>query len=536
MEDEGKKIEQNVDSNATGTNGGQTPVSAVPDAEPKKSAALEASEEKPISGGVADDSVPQGIRKHGVGRFRLWLDNTFSSVLLWRSNHVSDMPFVFILTTVAGFFAGLSAFLLKRSVEWMTTLMEQFKQGKPDFFLLMIPIAGIFIAVILCRYVFKVDAAHGVRQLMKGFKKNIYTVNSKIVYSPLIASIITLGFGGSAGSEGPIAFTGAAIGSNLGKTFRLSPDFLRIMVGCGAGAGIAGIFKAPIAGVLFTIEVLRLPLSTVPVIALVASCLTAALTSYVFSGCTIDMTVMQLAPFDPAILPPVLALGVFCGCYSLYYTYAMKKLEGWLGKISNVWLKALVGGALLSVLVFLFPSLYGEGYDTIGQIVNGDAHGLLHGTFFFGLAGNIWALILSALAIVLVKCIATSATNNSGGVAGDFAPTLFAGCVAGAFFVLLADKLFGLHFSMAEFALFGMAGVMAGAIRAPLLAIFLVMEMTASYALILPIVLTSSISFGIVRLFTFDNFYSRYVDRNNGLLSFGSRSNSNAGGPPAKKA
>lgn len=455
-----------------------------------------------------------------VGRFRDWVDRSFSSLVSWRTDHVSDMPFVFILATVAGIIIGGCAALLKHTIDWVSSLMlSHFSNPHPNYYLLAIPIVGILLTGILCRYVLHVNAAHGVRQLMAGFKKHIYDVSKKFVYSPFLASTVTLGLGGSAGSEGPIATTGAAIGSNIGKLFRLSPDLLMIMVGCGAGAGIAGIFKAPVGGALFTLEVLGLPLSTVSVIALFVSCLASGLTAYVLSGCTIDITVMQLAPFDPAIILPAIVLGLFAGCYSLYYSYIMKKIGAWLTGMPNVWIKNLTGGVILASLVFIFPSLYGEGYGVVGEIINGDSQGLTNGSFFAAMHDDAWALILVATGVVAAKCFATSATNNGGGVAGDFAPTLFAGCVVGFLFAMLANKLFGLGLSASEFALFGMAGVMAGAIRAPLMAIFLVMEMTASYSLILPIVIVATLSFGVVRLFTFDNFFSRHADRRNGLVS-----------------
>lgn len=428
----------------------------------------------------------------------------------WRRRHVGDTPFMFILACVTGLFTGTTAFLLKRSIAtvsgWLT---ERFSDYGPDYTFLFIPLAGILLSGIFMRYVIHRNIAHGVRKMILGFRQRVYRLSGKLIYSPFIASTFTLGFGGSAGSEGPIATTGAAIGSNIGKACRLSPHLLIIMTGCGAGAGIAGIFKAPVGGMLFTLEVLQLPLSTVAVIALLVACLTSALTAYILSGCTIDLAFSAPMPtFDTALLPWALLLGVFCGCYSLYYSYIMKKVENFLNRLGNPWVKNLVAGGILSLLVFLFPALYGEGYGIVGKIINGHGSDIANGTFLTSALPDAWVLIVIAAGILLAKCFATSSTNSGGGVAGDFAPTLFAGSVAGFFFATLLNTLFGLQLPVGILALLGMAGVMAGAIRAPMMAIFLTTEMTASYSFLLPVVVTATVAFGIVRLSRLETIYS----------------------------
>lgn len=444
----------------------------------------------------------------------------FERLLAWRRRNLSDKAFVFILATGVGLLSGFGAFLLKRMVAGVSHLLTHaLRAGGANWQLLLIPLAGIVLTGILCRYVLKARLAHGVSQLMKSLSQKIYKLKSNILYGPMLASTITLGFGGSAGSEGPIAYTGAAIGSRVAQLFRLSPHSMMIMVGCGAGAGIAGIFKSPLGGALFTLEVLRMPMTTFSVMVLLVTAVTAAMTAFVLSGCTLDIPFDQCVAFDPGLLPYVLALGLFCGFYSLYYTFVMKKISQMLNSLRNPWVRNTAGGGILALLVFCFPALYGEGYGVIGKVINGDFNAILADSMFAGMGGGSEMLMLVAGATLMVKCFATSATNSGGGVSGDFAPTLFAGCMGGFFFASLLNQLFGLHLPEAHFAFFAMAGVMAGAIRAPLMAMFLTCEMGAAYSFFLPLMLTAAISFGIVRLFTADSFFTWRSDRSNGLIS-----------------
>ena len=242
------------------------------------------------------------------------------------------------------------------------------------------------------------------------------------------------------------------------------------------------------------------------------------MTAYMLSGGTLDITFHHNAGFELDLIPWVILLGVFCGFYSLYYTYFTKKVAQGLHYLTNPWIKNIVAGTLLGCLIMIFPPLYGEGYDIISDIVNGNDHAIINDSIFYGNDG-IWELILVAAGILLAKCFATSATNHGGGVCGDFAPTLFAGCIAGFFFASSLNTIFHLHLPVALFAYFGMAGVMAGAIRAPLMAIFLTCEMGAAYSYFLPLMIAGAISFGVVRLFTADSYFTRRQDRNNGIIA-----------------
>ncbi|MCM1096371.1 MAG: chloride channel protein, partial [Terasakiella sp.] len=328
-----------------------------------------------------------------------------------------------------------------------------------------------------------------------------YALPGYLCYGPGVASSLTLGFGGSAGSEGPIAYTGAAIGSNVARLFRMDSHITMILLGCGAGAGIAGIFKAPIGGFLFTLEVLRMELTTMSVVACLLACVASAMTAYMLSGFTVDLTYIQELPMEPRLLPVLALLGIVCGLYSLYYGYIMRRMQQFYESIPRAWVRNLVSGLVLAALLFLFPALYGEGYGLMRHILQGDIAALsADGFFASATAGGSIALV--AAGILAVKAFACSASNSGGGVAGDFAPTLYAGCVLGFLFATVAGLLWpDSPLPVAGFAFCGMAGVMSGVLQAPLMALFLTAEMTDANVLFLPLLIVSAISFGIIRLF-----------------------------------
>ena len=276
---------------------------------------------------------------------------------------------------------------------------------------------------------------------------------------------------------------------------------LRILVGCGAGAGIAGIFKAPVGGALFAIEVIGVEFTTMSVMALAACCVAAWFSSYVCSGMTLDVPMHVVRQFDAGLIPMALMLGLFCGVYSLYYNFLMDKAEHAIGKVHNPWFKNVTSGLMIGLCLFLFPALYGEGYGVVGGLINGNDGGLLSRSLFTGV-NSIWLPVVILAGILLVKSFACGMTNAGGGVGGDFAPTLFAGCMAGMLFASVCNMAFGCSLPVADFALFGMAGVMAGTIQAPLMAMFLTVEMTGDFGMFFPLMLTALISFVTVRLFT----------------------------------
>lgn len=438
----------------------------------------------------------------------------------WLKSHLSEKTVMFIIASAVGLLSGIAAHLLKLMIDGVSSLLtSRFATEGLNWWLLAIPLVGILLTRVFMRYVIHRVISHGVKRLIVSLKNKIYCLGSYLLYSPMIASSLTLGFGGSAGSEDPIAYTGAAIGSNMGRWFGLRSELVRVMVGCGAAAGIAGVFKAPIGGALFALEVLRMEFTTLSVIVLLVAALIAGLTAYVLSGCIMDIGFYMHIPLGFEAYPYILFLGLFCGVYSIYYSFIMKWVEVWLDKVSNRWISTVLAGMILSCAVFIFPSMYGEGYGVIEKVINGVSSSVIDGSVVSGFSPDGWCPVLVSGGILLLKCFAASATT-CGGVAGDFAPALFAGCMAGLFFASLLNLLFGLSLPVGLFALLGMAGVMAGAIRAPLMAIFLTVEMSAGYDYLLPLTLVGALSFGVVRLFTMDNFFHRGADRNNGIISW----------------
>lgn len=425
------------------------------------------------------------------------------------------------MVVIIGLLAGSGAFLLKTSVGFLSGLLTAGLNAFSDNVkLILLPLIGIVLTGIVTRYIMRQNLAHGTRQLRQRLGRGDYYLPPSLMINPIIASSITLGFGGSAGSEGPIATAGGAIGGNLGRWARLSPQTVLLLIGCGAGAGIAGIFKAPVGGALFTLELMNIPLTSVGVIALFVCTSVAAMTAYALSGFTLDLTTVQTtAHFDGSLIPFIIAFGVICGLYSLYYNFFMKRVALWLGHLRNPWIKNIIAGSALGLLIYVFPALYGEGYGVVGQLLNGHSGALLADGPFAVASGGVILLMLVSVGILLVKSIATSDTNSGGGVAGDFAPTLFAGGVLGFLFAVSLNHFCGFDLPVGLFTLYGMAGVMAGAIRAPLMAWMLVVEMVGDYYSFMPVFIISVLSFGVVRLFTFDSFYQHRPDRPNGILS-----------------
>ena len=446
----------------------------------------------------------------------------YMKMLQWREKHITERNFVLILALVVGLLSGFAALLLKLIIEEIASLLTahvSITQGNYSY--LIFPIVGILIVSLFVRYVVRDNISHGVTRVLYAISQKKSRLKVHNMWTSLVASSVTIGFGGSVGAEGPIVFTGAAIGSNLGGAFRLSPRILMLLVGCGAAAGIAGIFKAPIAGMLFTIEVLMLDLTAASVMPLMIASITGATVAYVFTGYDVEFFFSQSEPFVTSRIPYVILLGVFCGFVSLYFTKMMNMMERTFGKLKNPWLKLLFGAVILSSLIFLFPPLYGEGYGPINLLLNGQFSQIFDGSLFYDYRNDVWMVILFIGMIILTKVFATSATNGSGGVGGTFAPSLCVGCMAGFFFAILINTL-GLcdgELSTKNFALMGMAGVMSAVMHAPLMAIFLTAEMTGGYELFLPLLIVSTISYGTIRLFLPWSIYTMRLAQRGELLT-----------------
>ncbi len=446
----------------------------------------------------------------------------YLKLLIWREKHIKERNFVLVLALIVGIASGFAALLLKFLIHAISdALLSHFAVTGGNYMYLLWPVLGVLITSVFVRYVIRDNISHGVTRVLYAISQKKSRLKPHNMYASLVSSSVTIGFGGSVGAEGPIVYTGAAIGSNLGSAFRMSPRVLMILVGCGAAAGIAGIFKAPIAGMLFTIEVLMLDLTAVSIMPLMLSSIAAATVAYTFTGYESEFFFSQSEAFTTMRIPYAIVLGLLCGFVSLYFTKAMNMMEQMFGRLGNPWLKFLVGGAILSLLIFLFPPLYGEGYGPINSLLNGQYTQIFDGSIFYGYRENVWMVVVFILLIILTKVFATSATNGGGGVGGTFAPSLYVGCMTGFLFAMLVNTL-GIcdgGLSLKNFALMGMAGVMSAVMHAPLMAIFLTAEMTGGYQLFLPLLIVSTISYGTIRLFLPWSIYSMRLAQRGELLT-----------------
>lgn len=447
-------------------------------------------------------------------------EGRFYKFLLWREKHIKERTFILLISFLVGIAAAMAALLLKfliHSIQHL--LMGHFQEGA-NYWLLVYPIIGILLAGLFVRYIVRDDISHGVTKILYAISQRKSRIKPHNMWSSLVASSVTIGFGGSVGAEAPIVLTGAAIGSNLGRLFRMEQKTLMLLVGCGAAGAVAGIFKAPIAGLVFVIEVLMLDLTMTSVLPLLIASVTAATMSYIFSGTEAMFRFSQTEAFYVGRIPYVLLLGIFCGIISLYFTHSMIRIEGWYRKLSHQWQKFILGAAMLSILLFLFPPLYGEGYDTIESLLDGQFANLIDRSPFHQIDIGYWSIIIFLGLILLTKVLASAATNGGGGCGGIFAPSLYIGCIAGFLFSHIIN-CFGPSIELSEknFALMGMAGTMAGVMHAPLTGVFLIAELTGGYDLFLPLMIVSISSYATIRAFEPHSIYSMRLAQKGKLLT-----------------
>ena len=448
----------------------------------------------------------------------------YMKLLRWREDHIPEKSFVVILAIIIGVASGLAAVLLKFLIGTISGLVNSVTEAsQANYYYLVFPIIGIFLTGIYVRYVVRDNISHGVTRVLYAIAQKKSRLKFYNMYASLASSSVTIGCGGSVGAEGPIVFTGAAIGSNLGQAFRLSPHMLMMLVGCGAAAGISGIFKAPIAGVLFTVEVLMLDLTAGSVMPLIMASVAGATVAYVFTGYNVEFFFTQSEMFYTSRIPYVVLLGVFCGLVSVYFTKMIEVMERMFGRISRPRYRFFLGSILLSVLIFVFPPLFGEGYESINYLLNGHVEQIFNNSLFYGMRSSVGATLLLVGALCFMKVFATSATNGGGGVGGTFAPSLYVGCMAGFLFAYAVNSLGivdpTMPLSTKNFALVGMAGVMAGVMHAPLMAIFLTAEMTGGYSLFLPLLIVAAISYGTSRIFSNYSIYTKRLALQGELLT-----------------
>ncbi len=442
--------------------------------------------------------------------------------ILWREKHIKEKQFILILSFVVGICTAFAALILKFLIHMIQNfLTNNFNTTEANYLYLVYPVVGIMLTGFFVRNIVKDDISHGVTKILYAISRRQGRIRRHNVWSSTIASAITIGFGGSVGAEAPIVLTGSAIGSNLGSIFKMDQKTLMLLVGCGAAGAVAGIFKAPIAGLVFTLEVLMIDLTMASLLPLLITSVTATTFSYIFTGTEAMFKFNLDQPFEMERIPYVILLGIFCGLISLYFTRAMNSVEDIFSKLKSPYKKLLFGGIMLSVLIFLFPPLYGEGYDTINLLLKGTASGewqsVMNNSFFYG---NNNLLLVYLFLIILFKVFASSATNGGGGCGGIFAPSLFLGCIAGFIFSHFANELgFTVDLPEKNFALMGMAGVMSGVMHAPLTGIFLIAELTGGYDLFLPLMICSVSSYLTIIVFEPHSIYSMRLAKKGQLLT-----------------
>ena len=433
-----------------------------------------------------------------------------------RERYVTDRQFTLILSFLVGLFAAVAAFVLHWLIEVIAgTLTSRFDSDTFNWLYLVYPVIGIYLTSLFVRYVVKDEISHGITRILYAISSKRSRLRGHNCWSSVIASAITIGFGGSVGAEAPIVLTGSAIGSNLGQLFKTDNKTLMLLVGCGAAAAIAGIFKA-------TLEVLMIDLTMASLLPILIASVTATCFTYIFTGSESLFTFTLDSPWPVERIPANILLGVFGGFVSLYFIRTMGACESLFARFKNrPAAKLLLGALILSPLIFLFPSLYGEGYGSINILLSGkteaDWDTLLHNSPFYG-QGSM--LVPYVGMVLLTKVFATSATNGGGGCGGTFAPSLFIGAFAGFLFARLWNIYeIGIYLPEKNFALLGMAAVMAGVMHAPLTGIFLIAEITGGYQMFIPLMIVSICSYLTIIIFEPHSIYGMRLARQGKLIT-----------------
>lgn len=441
---------------------------------------------------------------------------------IWRIRHLSDRSYLLILSVMVGIASGLAAVLLKTLVH--ITNRQLLSYGWSTFvggnaMMLVYPFVGILLTVLFVRYVVRGDIGHGIPTVLLAISRRKGDLPAKNMYSSILASTITVAFGGSVGLEAPIASTGSAIGSNIGRFCRLSPKHVKLLLGCGAAGAIAGIFKAPLAGILFVVEVLMFDLTMTTAMPLLVSALTAATVAYFMMGTDVQFAFQVTADFGLSQIPFYIVLGIFCAMASLYFLRVTDCVESWFARRKNYLWRLTIGGLLLGVMIFLCPPLFGEGYGYLTALLQGNSDLLFEHCIFLPWMDKEWAVLLFLFMLIVLKAVATATTIGCGGVGGTFGPSLVVGGISGFFVAMLCNQLGLPPQSCANFALVGMAAVMTGVMHAPFMATFLIAEITGGYALLVPLLLTSAVTYICISPFEKHSIYARKLAEQGNLMT-----------------
>jgi chloride channel protein, CIC family len=432
----------------------------------------------------------------------------FRNILHKRFIDIDQVKLIYFLSLVVGFLSALAAALLKNAIHYTHQILTVgITRESGSYLYLAYPVIGMTLTVIFVSLILRDKIGHGISRILYSISKKKGYLKAHNTWSSIVASTLTIGFGGSVGAEAPIVLTGSSIGSAVGRFFKLNYKNITLLIGCGAAGAVSGIFKAPIAGIVFTLEILMLDLTISSIVPLLISSVTAATVAYFLMGENVLFTFNIAEAFNISNIPWYILLGVVSGLLSLYFSKMTLFIEGSYEKVKNIYLRLFVGGVVLGGLIYIFPPFYGEGYDTIMSLLQGNSDSVLTNTIFNNFADNFLTVGLFMLGLILLKVVASSSTNGAGGVGGIFAPTLFIGGVNGFFVASLLRKYLSVDLPDNRFVLVGMAGMMAGVMHAPLTAIFLIAEITGGYDLLIPLIITATVAYITTRSFEKHSIY-----------------------------
>lgn len=451
-------------------------------------------------------------------RLKIWR----KSLNKWRLAHLSDRKLMIILAIPTGFLAGVAAVLIKFLTHSIRDAFFALRTEDNWFNLMffVLPAIGILLTIIVIRYFIRREVGHGIPGLLYALSRNKGIVKPYTTFSSIITSALTVGFGGSVGLEGPSVSTGGSIGSNIGQFLKLNQKQINVLIGMGGASALAAIFQAPITGVIFAMEVFMIDISMTALIPIIISAFVAILTSYYFLGRAVEYEITIVESFIPSNSLYYVGLGVVVGLVSAYFMRVYFGVDKRFRKVENPWVRFIVASLGLGALIFVFPSLYGEGYETINAALNGNVVDILRNSMFEQFADNIWVVVLIMIAIILCKAFATSLTFAAGGVGGTFAPALFLGAVTGMAYAMVINNLGIGSLDVSKFALVGMSGLIAGMLHAPLTGIFLIAEITNGYSLMVPLMVVSALSLAINRIFFKESIYTQSIAEKGVRVSF----------------
>jgi CIC family chloride channel protein len=444
----------------------------------------------------------------------------FRRILHQNLFEIDQVKLVYFLSLIVGLLSALAAALLKYSIHYTHKILtERITSESGSYMYLAYPLIGMLLTFLFVRYIVRDNIGHGISRILYSISRKKSYLKAHNTWTSIVASTLTIGFGGSVGAEAPIVLTGSSIGSAIGRFFKLNYKNITLLIGCGAAGAISGIFKAPIAGIVFTLEILMLDLTISSIIPLLISSVTAATVAYFLMGDKVLFSFNVVGAFNISNIPWYLLLGIISGLIALYFSKMTLFLEGSYNKITNAYLKLILGGIVLGGLIYLFPPLYGEGYDTIMSLLQGNPDLVFNNSAFSQFSDNFLAIILFLSGLVLLKVVASSSTNGAGGVGGIFAPTLFIGGINGYLVAGILRKITSANLPDNRFVLVGMAGMMAGVMHAPLTAIFLIAEITGGYNLLIPLIITSTAAYITTRSFEKHSIYHVQLAENGDLIT-----------------